>query len=153
MVKKSYIIVDLIYDRFWDGNFYSSWKNVKFFESQEEAKKELEEKIIPTFRCIAEIKEIYTKMHTLPVLKDWKVSALHENCIKINIDPDLDLEGSSIKILGSERNLLTVISPDSYEIQFCTYTGRPMFVELHTPSGVSVKYVQGSGKDFYQNYN
>lgn len=92
-------------------------------------------------------------MHTLPVLKDWKVSALDENCIKINIDPDLDLEGSSIKILGSERNLLTVISPDSYEIQFCTYTGRPMFVELHTPSGVSVKYVQGSGKDFYQNYN
>ncbi len=62
MVKKSYIIVDLIYDRFWDGNFYSSWKNVKFFESQEEAKKELEEKIIPTFRCIAEIKEIYTNV-------------------------------------------------------------------------------------------
>lgn len=62
MVEKSYIIVDLIYNRFWDGDFYSSWQKVKFFKSPEEAKKELEEKILPTFRCIAEIKEIYTNV-------------------------------------------------------------------------------------------
>jgi hypothetical protein len=92
-------------------------------------------------------------MHTQPELKDWEVSIINDNCIKINIDQDLSLEGSIIKILGSERNLLFTINPESFEIEFCTYTGRPMFVELHTPFGVSVKYVQGSGKDFYQNYN
>jgi hypothetical protein len=92
-------------------------------------------------------------MHTIPSVKDWKVSVIDSNCIKIDIDPDLSLEGSTIKILGSERNLLSLIKPDSFEIEFCTYTGRPMFVELHTPSGVSVKYVEGSGKDFYRNNN
>jgi len=92
-------------------------------------------------------------MHTQPALKDWKVSAINDNCIRINIDPDLSLEGSVIKILGSERNLLSLINPESFEIEFCAYTGRPMFVELHTPSGVSVKYVEGSGKDFYRNDN
>ena len=61
-IKKSYIIVDLIYNRFWDGNFYGSSEKVKYFESQEEAKKELEEKILPVFRCISEIKEIYTNV-------------------------------------------------------------------------------------------
>jgi hypothetical protein len=92
-------------------------------------------------------------MHTKPYLKDWKVSTIDNNCIKISIDPDLSLEGSFLKILGSERNLLTSIKPDSFEVEFCTYTGRPMFVELHTPEGVSVKYVEGSGKDFYINLN
>lgn len=92
-------------------------------------------------------------MHTQPALKDWKVSVINDNCIKIIIDPDLSLEGTSIKILGSERNLLDIVKPESFEIDFCAYTGRPMFVELHTPSGVSVKYVEGSGKDFYRNDN
>ena len=61
VTKKSYIIVDLIYDRFWDGNFYSSHEKVKYFESREEALNELEEKIISTFKCIPEIKEVYIK--------------------------------------------------------------------------------------------
>jgi hypothetical protein len=92
-------------------------------------------------------------MHTQPTLKDWKVSIVNDNCIKISIDPDLSIKGCLIKILGSERNLLTSIEPDSLETEFCAYTGRPMFVELHTPEGVSVKYVEGSGKDFYPNNN
>ena len=61
VTKKSYIIVDLIYNRFWDGNFYSPPEKVKYFESREEALNELEEKIIPTFKCIPEIKEVYIK--------------------------------------------------------------------------------------------
>lgn len=60
-IKKSYIIVDLIYNRFWDGNFYSSHDKVKYFETPEEALKDLEEKIIPTFKCIPEIKETYIR--------------------------------------------------------------------------------------------
>ena len=92
-------------------------------------------------------------MHTQPALKDWKVSVINDNCIKISIDPDLPLEEISIKVLGSERNLLDMIKPESFEIEFCSYTGRPMFVELRTSSGVSVRYVEGSGKDFYRNDN
>ena len=92
-------------------------------------------------------------MHTQHALKDWNVSVINDNCIKIDIDPDLSLEGSFIRVLGSERNLLNTINPESFEIEFCAYTGRPMFVELHTPDGVSVKYVEGSGKDFYTNDN
>ena len=61
VTKKSYIIVDLIYNRFWDGNIYSSHEKVKYFESREEALNELEEKIISTFKCIPEIKEVYIK--------------------------------------------------------------------------------------------
>jgi len=60
MIKKSYIVVDLIYNRFWDGDFYSGHQKVKLFENRGEAEKELEEKILPIFRCIPEIKEIYT---------------------------------------------------------------------------------------------
>ena len=62
VIVKSYIVVDLIHNRFWDGNFYSSHEKVKYFETREEALNELEEKIIPTFRCIPEIKEVYIRM-------------------------------------------------------------------------------------------
>jgi hypothetical protein len=88
-------------------------------------------------------------MHTKPQLRDWKVFASGDNCVKISIDPDLCLDGVSIRILGSERNLISTIIPESTEIEFCEYTGRPMFVELHTPEGNSVHFVEGSGKDFY----
>ena len=92
-------------------------------------------------------------MHTKPFLKDWKVSVTKENCIRITIDPDLSLDGVIIRILGSERNLLSTIIPEGTEIEFCEYTGKPMFVELHTPFGNSVHFVEGSGKDFYRNSN
>jgi len=62
VIKKSYIIVDLIYNNFWEGICYTQNPDrIKHFESPEEALKELEEKIIPTFKCIPEIKEIYIK--------------------------------------------------------------------------------------------
>ena len=88
-------------------------------------------------------------MHTLPSLHDWKVSAISDNCISILIDEDLSIEGTKLKVLGKDRNFLFEIKPTSREIIFCTPTGDPMFVELHTPSGVSVHYVEGSGKLYY----
>ena len=90
-------------------------------------------------------------MHAKPILKDLRAEATCENCIKINIDEDLSLVESNIKILGPERTLMVSMKPTSHEIEVCLYTGRPMFVELHTPFGTSVQYVKGSGSDFYSN--
>ena len=41
--------------------------------------------------------------------------------------------------------------PTSHDIDVCVYTGKPMFVELETPSGTSVQYVKKSGNNFYNN--
>ncbi len=63
------------------------------------------------------------------------------------------LSGIKIKVLGSARNLLATIKPTSRELDFCIYTGMPMFMEVVSPDGVSVSFVTGSGKDFYSNQN
>jgi len=88
-------------------------------------------------------------MHIIPALHDWTVVATCDNCIKINIENDLDIEGSFLRVLGPTRLLITEIKPVQRDMEFCHYTGEPMFVELHTPKGVSVHYVKGSGADFY----
>jgi hypothetical protein len=92
-------------------------------------------------------------MQIFPSFKDWKVSTVNDNCISIEIDPKLDIEGLTIKILGPDRNLISKIDVNSTKIEFCTNTRKPMFVELHSPDGLSVQYVKGSGKDFYLNNN
>jgi hypothetical protein len=60
--EKSYIIMDLIYGNFWDGNFYNAPEKSKSFSSREEAEIEIKERILPTFRCIASIKEVYINL-------------------------------------------------------------------------------------------
>lgn len=89
-------------------------------------------------------------MHTKPLLQDLKAEAINENCVKITIDSDLELDGSNIKILGPERLLMVSFKPTSYVNEICLFTGKPMFVELHTSDGVSVQYVKGSGSEFYK---
>jgi hypothetical protein len=39
---------------------------------------------------------------------------------------------------------------NSRDIHICMSIGNPIFIELHTISGVSVKYVKGSGKELYK---
>jgi len=90
-------------------------------------------------------------MHTKPVLQDLNAKATGEYCIMININEDLSLDDATVKILGPERTLLFSMKPRTYEFELCLYSGKPMFVELHTPSGTSVQYVKGSGNDFYSN--
>ncbi len=54
--------MDLIYGNFWDGNFYNAPEKSKSFSSREEAEIEIKERILPTFRCIASIKEVYINL-------------------------------------------------------------------------------------------
>jgi hypothetical protein len=91
--------------------------------------------------------------HAKPELSDFRAIATGEYCIEITISEELDLTGASLKILGENRNFLGEIKNIGYEHTFCTYSGNPMFIELHTPTGVAVHYVEGSGKDFYKNIN
>jgi len=90
-------------------------------------------------------------MHTKPALQDLQAIATSDECLKITIDNDLSLEGSKLLIKGPERLLIMSMVPTSHVIEVCVYTGKPMFVELETPSGTSVQYVKGSGNDFYKN--
>jgi len=91
--------------------------------------------------------------HDKPALSDFRAIATGEYCIEITISNELDLTGASLKILGENRNFLTEIKNLEYVTTVCTYSGNPMFVELHTPTGLSVQYVKGSGKEFYKNFN
>lgn len=90
-------------------------------------------------------------MHTKPALQDLQAIATSNECLKITIDNDLSLEGAKLLIKGPERLLMMSMVPTSHVIEVCVYTGKPMFVELETPSGTSVQYVKNSGNDFYNN--
>ncbi len=89
--------------------------------------------------------------HTKPELNDFKAIVTDIGCIKITISDELDLTDASIKILGENRNFLIELTNLDNITEFCTYTGKPMFIELHTPTGMAVHYIEGSGKDFYKN--
>jgi superfamily II helicase len=91
--------------------------------------------------------------HTKPELADFRAVAIGDDCIQITISEELDLSGASLKILGENRNFLVELKNLDHITKFCTYSGNPMFIELHTPDGVSVHYVEGSGGDFYKNFN
>jgi hypothetical protein len=90
-------------------------------------------------------------MHTKPTIQDLQAVATSDECVTITIDKDLSLEGSKLLIKGPERLLIMSLIPTSHVIEVCVYTGKPMFVELETPSGTSVQYVKKSGSDFYNN--
>jgi len=90
-------------------------------------------------------------MHTKPLTVDCIAVAQEENCLHIELAEDLDITNLKIKILGENRNLLATIQPTSRTINFCIYTGMPMFIEVVSPDGVNVQFVTGSGKDFYNN--
>ncbi len=92
-------------------------------------------------------------MRTKPLTLDCIAVAQDSNCLHIHISEELDITDLKIKVLGSARNLLATIKPTSRELDFCIYTGMPMFMEVVSPDGVSVSFVTGSGKDFYNVLN
>lgn len=83
---------------------------------------------------------------------NWRVTAKNENCVDIFIIDDIDFEKSKIKVLSDTRSLLLEIKPTTPHTSFCIYTGKPMFVELHSNKGVYVKYVEKSGSEYYKKH-
>jgi hypothetical protein len=91
--------------------------------------------------------------HSDPHSRDWEAVAKNETCVSINISEYLDIEGGKIIIKGKNRESLVEMQlRDNREIYLCISVGEPMFVELHTKSGISVKYVKGSGGDLYKEF-
>jgi hypothetical protein len=84
-------------------------------------------------------------------MKNLNAESICDDCVKIDINEEVSLEGSSIKILGPERLLIMSMKPTAHSFELCLYTGKPMFIELITNDGVTVQYVMKSGKDFYLN--
>jgi hypothetical protein len=85
-----------------------------------------------------------------PTARDWEAFVENENCIKVRIEESLDITDSKIKFLGKDREFLIELKLNSRDIHICLAIGNPLFVELHTPNGVSVQYVKGSGKEHYK---
>jgi hypothetical protein len=86
-------------------------------------------------------------------LINFIATAKCDNCLEIKINETLTLVDTKLRILGENRNLLIELKNPEYLTAVCIYTGKPMFVELHIGTSISVHYVEGSGKDFYQSPN
>jgi hypothetical protein len=88
--------------------------------------------------------------HQTPSVNDWEAFVEDEKCINIKINESLDIADSKIKFLGKDREFLLEMKLNSRDVHICLAIGNPLFVELHTPKGVSVQYVKGSGKEHYK---
>lgn len=88
--------------------------------------------------------------HQTPALTDWEAFVESEKCINIKIGESLDIKDSKIKFLGKDQEFLLEMKINSRNIHICLAIGNPLFVELHTPKGVSVQFVKGSGKEYYK---
>ena len=81
--------------------------------------------------------------------KDWSINTETKDgqtCVHAQIATSLDISGLEFSLLDEERKLIMRMKVNSHEIYFCTAIGEPMFAQL----GDSVKYVDGSGADFYK---
>jgi hypothetical protein len=59
-LKESYIIMDLIYNNFWDGIFFTSHpEKSKVFESETEAEEEIKNGRVSSFRGLMCVKKVY----------------------------------------------------------------------------------------------
>jgi hypothetical protein len=91
-----------------------------------------------------------TEKHTDPLYNDWDAFTENDNCVSVKIDDSLDIDGSKLIFRGKDREPLIEMKVSSRDIHICMSIGNPIFIELHTVSGVSVKYVKGSGKELYK---
>ncbi len=83
--------------------------------------------------------------------KDWSLK-VEENkelgtCIHININDGVVIDGLMFELLDDERKIITSMKVLNKEIYLCVSLAKPEFAKL----GDSVKYVDGSGKEFYKN--
>lgn len=88
-------------------------------------------------------------MHADPHLNDWVVAVNNDNLIDVNISQDFEIGEAYVVLKDSSRCLVMKQKVVSNNFQIEIPTGEPIFMELVSPKGVSVRYVDGSGKVFY----
>jgi hypothetical protein len=78
--------------------------------------------------------------------QDWCVQAEGDECVHITINDDVLLTDMDLVLLSETRTPIIKMKVNTREIFLCCHTEKPMFVQI----GHSVKYVTGSGGDFYK---
>jgi hypothetical protein len=78
--------------------------------------------------------------------KDWDVHAEGDECVHISISEDVALTDEDLILLSDTRTPIVRMKVNTREIFLCCHTEKPMFVQI----GHSVKYVTGSGGEFYK---
>ena len=79
-------------------------------------------------------------------LKDWDVQIQENDCLHITINEDVDLKDMDLVLLNETRTPILKMKINSRDIVLCCHTENPVFAQI----GHSVKYVLGSGNDFYK---
>jgi hypothetical protein len=90
------------------------------------------------------------KGNQAPLITEWEAFVDSEKYINIKINESLDITDNKIKFLGKDHEYLLEMKPNSRNIRIFLPIINPLFIELHTPNGVSIQYVKGSGKDHYK---
>lgn len=85
-----------------------------------------------------------------PKLSDWRATSDGKDCVDIKISEDVEIDGAKIRFLGKDREPLVDMKVNARSIHLCLNIGNPTFVELHTKDGVSVRYIEGSGVEYYK---
>jgi hypothetical protein len=75
----------------------------------------------------------------------WEVNAITEECIELNIDESVDLTDLTLSILNETRTLVLKLKLSSHHVSLCLPSCNPMFAQI----GSQVKYVKGSGSEYY----
>lgn len=78
--------------------------------------------------------------------KDWDVHAEGDECVHIIISEDVALTDEDLVLLSETRTPIVKMKVNTRDILLCCHTEKPMFVQI----GHSVKYVMGSGGEFYK---
>lgn len=78
--------------------------------------------------------------------KDWDVQAEGDECVHISISEEVALTDEDLVLLSETRTPIVKMKVNTREIFLCCHTEKPMFVQI----GHSVKYVTGSGSEFYK---
>lgn len=78
--------------------------------------------------------------------KDWDVQAEGDECVHITINENVLLTDIDLVLLSETRTPIIKMKVNTRDIFLCCHTEKPMFVQI----GHSVKYVTGSGGEFYK---
>lgn len=79
--------------------------------------------------------------------ESWSVSADGPNCVKVVIDPSIDLTGLEIKLINDLRQPFMKQKLESHTLTLCSSIDMPVYAQIAD----SMKYVSGSGDAYYRN--
>jgi hypothetical protein len=80
-------------------------------------------------------------------LQDWTAKVENGNCVHVYINKDQNLEDLEFTLISDTRVPIMKMKVTNHEIYVCSRIEKPLFAQL----GNCVKYVDGSGTEYYSN--